>query len=76
MFGGAVSILARSLVSKTVDVEEVGKAFVVVGILEAVLGVCGAPLYGLIYGATLTTLPGLVFLITLALGLLSLAIFL
>jgi hypothetical protein len=37
MFGGAVSILARSLVSKTVDVEEVGKAFVVFGNLEAVL---------------------------------------
>ncbi len=70
-----MTTMARSLLSKLVSGSEVGKTFVVAGILETCVGLCGPPLYGLVYDETLSTLPNTTYFITSGLGASILLIF-
>ena len=62
--GAAISILDwssstmfRSIISKNVQPNEVGKVFSVVGIFEALLPFVVAPLFGFLYKATVSYQP-------------------
>lgn len=57
MLGGGVSPLGRTLLSKVVEPDEVGKVFSVLLLLETLLGAVVYPVYSLLYNATIETLP-------------------
>ena len=55
----------RSLISKIVDADEVGKVFSVVAIFQALLPFVGSPMFGILYKNTVSTHPNaFLFLIT------------
>ncbi|CAB3244241.1 unnamed protein product [Arctia plantaginis] len=59
-----VSLLAmRSIMSKMVEVHEIGKLSSVVGIVENLAPLIYVPLYAELYSATIEVLPGAVFLV-------------
>ncbi|KAG5896425.1 hypothetical protein JTB14_022504 [Gonioctena quinquepunctata] len=57
--GGLTSPMLRTLISKLVSKEEIGKIFSMIMICEFVLGLAGSPLYTVIYNKTIDTDPGL-----------------
>lgn len=57
-FGGSISPMSRSLVSKLVSSEESGKVFSFIIITETFVNLLGSPLYTYIYNKTISTLPG------------------
>ncbi|KAK4885298.1 hypothetical protein RN001_001569 [Aquatica leii] len=57
-FGGSISPMTRSLISKLVDVEEYGKVFSFVILTETIVDLIGSPLYAYIYNQTIKELPG------------------
>lgn len=57
MLGGAVSPLARTLISKVIESDEVGKIFSFLLLLETLLGIVVYPTYTIIYNATIEILP-------------------
>ncbi len=70
-----ITAMCRSLLSKLVSGPEIGKCFVVAGILETCVGIGSPPLFGLIYTATLTTMPSVVYFLNSGLGTLIIFIF-
>ncbi|XP_055301314.1 uncharacterized protein LOC129567949 [Sitodiplosis mosellana] len=59
---GAATIAMRSLASKTVPSNEIGKINSLFGIIEALLSLAYSPIFHAIYTATLTKMPGAFFL--------------
>ncbi|XP_040571251.1 LOW QUALITY PROTEIN: probable peptidoglycan muropeptide transporter SLC46 [Lepeophtheirus salmonis] len=62
--GAAISTLLRSLISKCIESDEIGKVFSVIASGQAVIFMIASPIYSLVYKATLDFFPGLVFLVT------------
>lgn len=63
IFGGATFIAMRSLASKIVSSDEIGKTNSLFGIVESVAPMIYSPILSSIYSATLTTVPGAFFLV-------------
>lgn len=57
MFGGGVSPLVRTLMSKMVEAGEIGKVFSFLLPLQTLLGIVVYPIYALVYNATIDTAP-------------------
>ena len=64
LFKNLFSPMLRSMVSRLVPVNEIGKTFAIVAFLQAFAALPGAPIYRYIYSKTLTTFPGAFQLIT------------
>lgn len=63
IFNGTSFIAMRSMVSKLVDKEELGKVNSLFGVAEAMMPLVYAPMYTTIYGATIKSFPGAFFLL-------------
>ncbi|XP_014291950.1 probable peptidoglycan muropeptide transporter SLC46, partial [Halyomorpha halys] len=63
MVGGTAVIAMRSIASKLVPSEELGKINSLFGVCEAVVPLIYQPLYSFVYQKTLNTLPGAFFLV-------------
>ena len=57
-FNSVITVTIRSQCTKEVDKSEIGRIFSVVGLGQAIVPLIANPLFGLIYKATLQTLPG------------------
>lgn len=57
MIGGGVSPLARTLMSKIVDPDEIGKVFSFLMPVETLLGIVVYPIYTLVYNSTIDSAP-------------------
>lgn len=64
LFKNLFSPMLRSMISRLVPVNEIGKTFAIVAFLQAFAALPGAPIYRYIYSKTLTTFPGAFQLIT------------
>ncbi|CAO1438455.1 unnamed protein product [Diamesa serratosioi] len=64
LFKNLFSPMLRSMVSRLVPVNEIGKTFAIVAFLQAFAALPGTPIYRYIYSKTLTTFPGAFQLIT------------
>ncbi|XP_031624861.1 solute carrier family 46 member 3 isoform X2 [Contarinia nasturtii] len=63
IIGGAALIAMRSLASKIVSSNELGKVNSLFGIVESIAPLIYSPVLAAIYSATLTTMPGAFFLV-------------
>ena len=61
-----ITVTIRSQCTKEVDKSEIGRIFAVVGLGQAIVPLIANPLFGLIYKATLNTLPGAYLLVVVA----------
>ncbi|CAH0699715.1 unnamed protein product [Spodoptera exigua] len=75
ILNGTSAIALRSIASKLVSYQELGKVFSLFGVAETVMPIIFAPLYSRIYIATLTVLPGTVFLVSVIATIPALGIF-
>lgn len=75
ILNGTTGIALRSIASKLVSFQELGKVYSLFGIAETMMPLIFAPLYSRVYIATLHILPGAVFLISVLATLPALAIF-
>ncbi|CAG5058576.1 unnamed protein product [Parnassius apollo] len=75
MLYGTTSIALRSLCSKLVSHQELGRLNSLVGVVETLMPVVYAPLYSRIYIATIDYLPGVVFLLSIVSSIPVLVIF-
>jgi PCFT/HCP family folate transporter-like MFS transporter 1/3 len=57
-------IIGRSMVSKLVPNDELGKIYAVLGSVEALVPILGMLIYNNIYRASLNFFPGIIFLVT------------
>ncbi|XP_044264004.1 tetracycline resistance protein, class C-like isoform X2 [Tribolium madens] len=57
--GGVLSPMVRSLVSKIVPNEEIGKVFALIVASESLIGMGGSPIFTAIYNATISTDAGI-----------------
>jgi hypothetical protein len=57
----------RSLISKCIESDEVGKAFSILAVIAALVPVASNPLYRQLYDSTMDSFPGAIFLLTAAL---------
>ncbi|CAK1579468.1 unnamed protein product [Parnassius mnemosyne] len=63
IFNGTSFIAVRSMVSKLVEKDELGKVNSFFGVAEAMMPLVYAPMYTTVYAATLKTFPGAFFLL-------------
>lgn len=63
LFSGTAFTAMRSIASKIVSNDELGKINSIFGFVEALMPLMYAPMYTTIYAATLTTLPGAFFIV-------------
>ncbi|XP_023024963.2 probable peptidoglycan muropeptide transporter SLC46 isoform X1 [Leptinotarsa decemlineata] len=61
---GVTSPMVRTLISKLVEREEVGKIFSIMMISEFLMGLFASPLYTYIFNITINTKPGLFYLVS------------
>ncbi|XP_031327782.1 uncharacterized protein LOC116159026 [Photinus pyralis] len=61
-FSGTSYIAVKSLISKLVEPEELGKVYSLFGVCEALMPLVYGPTYTMLYKATINTLPGAFFL--------------
>lgn len=57
ILGGGISPMARSLISKSVPSDEIGKVFAFVVGLETLSGMIACPMYTFVYNSTIETMP-------------------
>lgn len=76
MFNGTSFIALRSIASKLVNSDELGKVNSLLSVAEAFMPVIYAPLYANIYSLTMNVLPGAFFLMGGAMTLPAIAIYL
>ncbi|XP_046970551.1 proton-coupled folate transporter-like [Vanessa cardui] len=62
-FGNCGSTVVRSLGTKVVDPDEIGKICSLIGVVEAIVPVIYTPIYSKLYSKTLETLPGAFYLL-------------
>lgn len=75
IFNGTSFIAMRSIASKLVDKNELGKVNSLFGVAEALMPMAFAPMYTTLYAATLRVLPGAFFLLGSAFTVLAVLIF-
>ncbi|CAK1603873.1 unnamed protein product [Parnassius mnemosyne] len=75
MLNGTTTIALRSLSSKLVSNQELGRLNSLVGVVETLMPVVYAPLYSRVYIATIDYLPGAVFLLSIVSSIPALIIF-
>lgn len=63
MFCGTSFIAMRSMASKLVTSDELGKVNSLIGVAEALVPSLYAPMYAIVYRATLRTMPAAFFLL-------------
>ncbi|XP_049951415.1 proton-coupled folate transporter-like [Schistocerca serialis cubense] len=63
-FGGMVWVLARTMLVRLVTMDEIGQVFALVMTLEAIAPLLGSLIYGQVYQATVSTLPGAFYFIS------------
>ncbi|KAG8231948.1 hypothetical protein J437_LFUL008868 [Ladona fulva] len=66
VFGGASSPIARSILSKSVPQEDLGKVFSLTASLEALTPLAASPLYSLLFENTLNYFSGAIYLLSAA----------
>ncbi|KAH0550160.1 hypothetical protein KQX54_017811 [Cotesia glomerata] len=66
MFSGVLLPTVRSLLSKSVPVDDTGKSFSLVSFVETLLPLGSAPLYSLLYTSNISAYPSPVYLLTAA----------
>lgn len=76
ILNGTSFIALRSIISKLVPAEDLGKINSLYGVCEALMPLAYAPLYNIVYRATIDTLPGAFYLVGGALTLPALGIWL
>lgn len=76
MLNGTSFIAMRSMATKLVSSDELGKVNSLFGVAEALMPLVYAPMYTSVYAATLNTLPGAFFLLGGALTVPAVGIFL
>ena len=57
-FNSVVTVIIRSQCTKSVEQNEIGRIFAVVALGQSIVPFISAPLFGLVYQATLETFPG------------------
>lgn len=62
MFNGTTFIAMRSIISKLVSADELGKINSLFGVSEALMPLMYGPMYSMIYKMTIDYLPGAFFL--------------
>ncbi|CAH0407597.1 unnamed protein product [Chilo suppressalis] len=75
ILNGTTAIALRSIASKLVSYQELGKVYSLFGVAETTMPLIFAPLYSRVYLLTLQVLPGAVFLMSVVATLPSIAIF-
>jgi len=75
MFCGLITIVGRSMLSKLVHKDEVGKIYSFLASGEAAIPLIASPIYNLLYSATLDSFPGAVYVLTSSLDFLILLSF-
>lgn len=63
ILNGTSFIAMRSIISKLVTPDELGKVNSLFGVAEALMPLVYAPMYTTLYSATLNTLPGAFFIL-------------
>ncbi|CAG0886398.1 unnamed protein product [Darwinula stevensoni] len=74
LFSHVMSFVARSMLSKCVPQQELGKVFAMLAVVEAIVPMFGGSLYGTIYAETVDWFPGTFYLISAFLLLISQAL--
>lgn len=64
LLGGGIAAMGRSLVSKIVSAEEIGKIFSFIVTLETLSGSVSTPLYTYVYNSTINYNPGAIFFVS------------
>ncbi|CAB3243676.1 unnamed protein product [Arctia plantaginis] len=75
ILNGTTAIALRSIASKLVSYQELGKVYSLFGVAETMMPIIFAPLYSRVYIATLNILPGAVFLVSVLITIPALSIF-
>ncbi|XP_075970209.1 lysosomal proton-coupled steroid conjugate and bile acid symporter SLC46A3-like [Anticarsia gemmatalis] len=75
ILNGTSAIALRSIASKLVSYQELGKVYSLFGVAETMMPIIFAPLYSRVYIATLNVLPGAVFLVSILFTIPALGIF-
>ncbi|CAG5049234.1 unnamed protein product [Parnassius apollo] len=76
MFSSAGATSLRSIATKLIEADEVGKMSSLISISEALVPVIYSPVYSKVYLSTLSTLPGAFYLISAALAVPAMGVFL
>ncbi|XP_023711244.1 proton-coupled folate transporter isoform X2 [Cryptotermes secundus] len=66
VLGGVSGPLCRSLISKTVPLEDIGTVFAMTSMIESLTPIAASPLYTFVYNATLLTFPGTFYIVSCA----------
>lgn len=64
MMNGTIGVVMRSMLSKLVEPDEVGKWFALIGVMDSLVPIPMAPAYALIYRSTLSTFTGAFFILS------------
>jgi len=75
MMNGTIGVIVRSMLSKIVRPDEVGKMFSLLGVLESLLPLVMVPAYAMLYRSTATVFAGAFFFLSVAVTLPAEAIF-
>uniref|UniRef100_A0A2A4JD86 Adenylate cyclase n=1 Tax=Heliothis virescens TaxID=7102 RepID=A0A2A4JD86_HELVI len=75
ILNGTTTIALRSIASKLVSSQELGKVYSLFGVAETMMPIIFAPMYSRVYIATLNVLPGTVFLVSVLATIPALGIF-
>lgn len=67
VLGGVSGPLCRSIISKTVPLEDIGAVFALTSVVEALTPIAASPLYTFVYNATLLIFPGTFYMVSSAL---------
>ncbi|OXA63563.1 proton-coupled folate transporter [Folsomia candida] len=67
LMNGTIGVVVRSMLSKTVAPDEIGKLFALLGVLESLIPIGMVPTYALLYKNTVTVFAGAFFLLSAAL---------
>jgi PCFT/HCP family folate transporter-like MFS transporter 1/3 len=62
--GGVSGPLCRSLISKTVPLEDIGAVFALTSVVEAVTPIAASSIYTFVYNATLLIFPGTFYIVS------------
>ncbi|OXA62353.1 solute carrier family 46 member 3 [Folsomia candida] len=67
LMNGTIGVVVRSMLSKTVAPDEIGKLFALLGVLESLIPIGMVPTYAMLYKNTVTIFAGAFFLLSAAL---------
>lgn len=64
MMNGTIGVVVRSMLSKLVAANEVGKLFALLGVIDSLLPLVMMPTYALVYRSTVTFFAGAFFFLS------------